>query len=54
MHHNGIQDKLFWGIERAIDLSEITSFIQLYILSYLSRKLGLNEIGSKSIDRSID
>lgn len=36
MHYNGIWGKVFWGVERVIDLSEITSLRQLYILSFLS------------------
>lgn len=42
MHHNRIWGKLFWGIEWVIDLSEITSLRQLYILSFLSWELGLH------------
>lgn len=42
MHRNGIWGKLFRGVERVIDLSEITSLRQLYILSFLSWELGLN------------
>lgn len=52
MHYNGIWGKLAQDGERVIDLPEITSLRQLYILPFLNGELGIhdNEIDSELTD----